>query len=144
MLNKKLLKKLVVMLLVASPSLAVSQCVKDSEPGAFGTTCSCTGAGIVTTSCYSGYPGESCQYDLPGNFCGSKGHVDCYIAYAYSGDCVEVVNPKKSALLRDDLETNFKTEREANLRTCGDPDTLRRWLETAPGFPARKSSQSGF
>jgi hypothetical protein len=68
--------------------------------------------------------------------------MDCYIGYAQNIDCIDGV--KKGALLRDDLEMRIielTAERAANPAACGNPETLKRWLETAPAFPARKSSQ---
>lgn len=85
-----------------------------------------------------------CDYDLPGNYCGSNGSRDCYVGQAYSTSCSLAPSSKKVGLLRDDLGTGSRSVREANLATCGGgPAALRSWLEKAPGFPAHKGSQSG-
>ena len=104
------------------------------------TACGCTDQLAWTTSCQAGYSGEGCTYELPGNYCGSKGHLNCYIGYAYNITCV---GAKKKALVRDDPEMSLATLREAKTAACGDRETLTRWLATAPGFPPRKASQSG-
>lgn len=141
--HRTFLKDLGILLFVLAPTLMVSECLIDSDPGPQMTTCACTGQMVYTTSCQYGYSGEDCTYQLPGNYCGSSGTRSCYVGYAVSTSCSQAPSSKKAASLRDGLGADFGTVREANLPRCGgDPAALRSWLEKAPGFPARKSSQS--
>jgi hypothetical protein len=145
MLNSKLpTKGLVLVLLAFAPRLAVSQCVKDSDPGPYQTTCGCTGQKVITTSCQAGYSGEDCAVEIPGNYCGSEGHVECYVGYAYSSNCTLGVKASaKQPLPGDGLGANSPPVRGAKPPGCsGDPEVLIRWLETAPGFPERRGSGS--
>jgi len=134
-----------VILCVAATSAVVPACIINKLPGEAQTTCPCTGQKVMTIACSIYYEGAWCNYDMPGMYCGTGPHGDCYVGVAYdAGDeCPNVVKQQQSSLVRDDVERSFVATRGPKLQTCGDPGTFRNWLRTAPGFPAHRNLQSG-
>jgi hypothetical protein len=103
--------------------------------------CQCTGQYVSSTGCEGDHPGEGCDYDLLGNYCGSSGHSTCYVAYAYSTFCENLKASRKLAAVEELPE--LLANKSSSAPACADPKAFRAWLRTAPGFPASTSQRSG-
>jgi hypothetical protein len=80
----------VLVLSALSSTQAFADCSKETAPGPFVTTCSCTGQRVITTSCQYSEGEVGCETVILGSYCGSSGHYTCYIGYAQSTDCTQV------------------------------------------------------
>lgn len=136
------LSVLILVLSALSSTLAFAECAKQSDPGPFVTTCGCTGQRFYTTSCQYDGSGNNCETVIPGNYCGSNGHLSCYIGYAQNSDCTQVRQGATGPLLQDPIERSWAAPKVAMASCDDDSRSLADWLKTTPKFSNRQTKSN--
>lgn len=131
---------LVLVLSALSSTPAYADCAHDSNPGAFVTTCSCTGQKVSTTSCqFDESNPNDCTTVIPGDYCGSSGHSTCYVGYAEEADCMQVRRAATGTLIEDPVERSWAAPKVAIASCDQDSRSLADWLRTTPRFSDRQT-----
>jgi hypothetical protein len=130
-----------VVLSVLCSTLLFAECAKLSSPGAYITMCSCTGQRVYTTSCQYDEFGTGCEDVIPGNYCGSNGHLTCYIGYAQSVDCSQVRQAQSHDVAEDPIGRSW-APRVVPASCDRGSRTLTDWLETTPRFSDNQTRPS--
>ena len=118
---------------------AFAKCAPNSDPGPFMTTCPCTNQRVETTSCQASETGDACETVFQGDYCGSSGHVSCYVGYAEDDDCFDAKREATSALLLDPTERSWESPKVAMASCDGGSRSLADWLRNTPRFSDRQT-----
>jgi hypothetical protein len=133
---------LMLMVSLFASSGTASACVMNAAAVPAQGYCQCTGHYVSSTGCEGDNPGQDCDYELLGVYCGTSGHGDCYVGYAYDTFCSNI-KPKRASIADENPMTELLAKMGSDPRGCADPEAFRAWLRTAPGFPTNKSQHSG-